>query len=222
MFDEINEKMNEEFTHEFIPHLKERLLTRNKIFNEQLLNSLYLVAFLSIRPTREFPRYIDYMVELISLISDVQQTRWAKHQENKNLIPITMFLAGEKLNREEIRKFEMDDKYMHYIHKLRIHPEVRETFFTDLYTAFCYAQARVIDLNNDLKFMIFVLRDLTHKEHNEQILFPAIRELLDNVIVNKTASHKDGEIRLNKEISSASYMAKFQSVLTYAITDWEI
>ncbi len=222
MFDEIREKMNEDFIHIFIPHLKERLMMRNEIFNEQLLNSLYLVAFLSIRTTREFPRYTDYIIEIVSLISNIQQTRWAKQQENKNLKAITMFLAGENVNREELRKFEIDDKFMHFFHKFKIHPEIRETFFSDLYSAFCYAQARVIDLKNDLHFMLRVLRDSIHKEHNEEILFPAIRELLDNVIVNKTISHNESVIHLSKEISSASYMTKFQFVLAYAIKDWEI
>lgn len=94
----------------------------------------------------------------------------------------------------------------------------------ELYTLFNYAQHRIININNDFHFLIDVLKMVTiDAEDSDSEIFPNIRDILDDVIVNRNVSHKESLIRLSKAFNRAKYMSDFRKVLEEnVINQWNL
>lgn len=94
----------------------------------------------------------------------------------------------------------------------------------DLYTLFNYVQNRIINCNEDFSFLITVLERATiGAEDSDSDIFPNIRDILDDVIVNRNVSHKESLIRLSKAFNRAKYMSDFRKVLEEnVINQWNL
>ena len=60
-------------------------------------------------------------------------------------------------------------------------------------------------------------------EDSDSEIFPNIRDILDDVIVNRNVSHKESLIRLSKAFNRAKYMSDFRKVLEEnVINQWNL
>ena len=94
----------------------------------------------------------------------------------------------------------------------------------DLYNIFIKAQCRVVNVNDDFSFLIEVLKRVTiEAKDSDSEIFPNIRDILDDVIVNRNVFHKESLIRLSKAFNRAKYMSDFRKVLEEnVISQWHL
>lgn len=142
---------------------------------------------------------------------------------NKRNREYKVFLANENLYSMEYienmylfeniiyeQKDSLDKERISYLSK-------SEHYFT-FYNLFCHSQARLIDLNNDFMFLITLLRRVSVDEKgDEDIIFPNIRDILDEVIIYKSKSAEDAKEEINIELKKAQDMTIFRKVLTESV-----
>lgn len=94
----------------------------------------------------------------------------------------------------------------------------------ELYKIFIEAQSRIVNVNEDFSFLIDVLKRVTiEAEDSDSDIFPNIRDILDDVIVNRNVSHKESMIGLSKALKRAKYMSDFRKVLEEnVINQWHL
>lgn len=94
----------------------------------------------------------------------------------------------------------------------------------DLYNLFTTAQCRIANVNYDFSFLIDVLKMVTiDAEDSDSEIFPNIRDILDDVIVNRNVSHRESLKRLSNALNSAKYMSDFRKVLEEnVISQWHL
>jgi DNA replication protein DnaD len=138
---------------------------------------------------------------------------------NDNDFSLQSFLINESLSDNDINNFE----YNYHLKRLNIHRDFRESFIVDFYSSFCKAQARLLDLDDDFSFLIFIIeKAIIETAETNDIIFPYIQDILNKVIVNKSISHSKAREEAQKGFINANYMTEFQNVLCNVIKAWEI
>jgi hypothetical protein len=184
--------------------------------------SFRVVLYLTLRQFNLRMPFIDEFSEFFSSIQNMQIHRMRRNKKSNDIgFSLQNFLINEQIDEEQ-----MDNKEFHkFFRRLHIHPEIRETFSIDFYNSFCKAQARIIDLDNDFEFLIYILRLVTCESDNrseDEIIFPYIRDILNKVILFKTIPHSIAREEASKGFKSANYMSEFQDVLSTIIKKWEV
>ncbi len=94
--------------------------------------------------------------------------------------------------------------------------------FTNFYQACTYTQARLIDFLADSRFLIQLLSFIVRSERQRGALFPYVRGIAEDIIVNKTLSHEEAPKRIEKALQSAEYFREFDTVLKNVLADWGV
>jgi hypothetical protein len=189
--------------------------------------SLETLCFFLVEPfiKREFPeRENSFFRSLLVLILSIQNERFERnrdHVKNKKNGSFQFFLANENITSTEIRKYrhltkELPLKYFekrHFNEDIFYFFEKSETL-PNFYNSFCHTQARFIDIHDDFRFLITILRNVTIDERNERaIIFPNIRDILDDVIIKKSTPSSSANEKICKEFQGAQYMSDFREIL---------
>jgi hypothetical protein len=161
------------------------------------------------------------VAELFAGTVTIELRHWAKRREEKSSrTSIQRFLAQESVSLNEIRK---DMESLRPLRFFRNHMmEERGTNIASFYRACTSAQARLIDFAADSRFLIRLLRFVAEGEIREGDLFPFVRGIAEDVIVNKTLRHEDAPARMAKGLQTAEYFREFDQVLTRVLKDWEV
>jgi hypothetical protein len=222
-FDE-QKKMPQHYFAEIF-HVIESRIHNEKIhtipFEDLMYNFSYkAVIYLTIVPfNARFPiieEYSDLFISILSIQSD--RLNMAKERE-KEKFSLLQFLVNERLKENDLEKLIYSSKFKRF----HIPPPFRESFIVDFYHSFCNAQARLLDLEKDFDFLIFIIKKTIMESYeNEKIFFPYIQDILNKVIVDKTVPHTKARESAKKGFVSANYMTEFQSVLKNITKEWEI
>ena len=162
-----------------------------------------------------------FFYSILILILILQSERFIKQKNNKKGNSFHFFLANENILSSEIRKYRSTFNEKAHIYFESKFPQ-EDIFYlfeeldmlSNLYNSFCHAQARLIDMHQDFKFLISVIRDVTIDERSERgIIFPNIRGILDEVIIKKTIPASQAYEKLHMEFQGAQYMSDFQEIL---------
>ena len=100
--------------------------------------------------------------------------------------------------------------------------EEGDTNIARFYKACTSAQARLIDFAADSRFLIQLLRFIVEGEMTKGDLFPFVRGIAEDVIINKTLRHEDAPARMAKGLQTAEYFREFDQVLMRVLKDWEV
>jgi len=217
--------------HPEVLHFVERFHTKVKRVCEKLgipYTERYGYDFISslswtIALSTVFPHYIfrekfhEEFLELFAVIVAVQSLHWGKEGRKNKEISLPMYLASEKLTKTDIEKFDMKFHVLRHFHGPR-----ELNFFPELYTSCCKAQARLIDLQKDIDFLLILIRQLVRDSGSRKIILPYIRGVAEKVIVKKILSHESGKKECAKGFASASYMEEFEQVLSGIVGKWGI
>lgn len=194
------------------------------ITNEFYVRALlrYMVSPFNLR-TINIEFILDYIIGIIGVILEIQTERIKHGPDSKREHSLSYFLANENLTYKDIR-YSMKNilhRYKKYEHKLERSIRYEETNpLVDLYNCFCHAQARLIDLNYDFRFLVIVLREVSINSSNESILYPNMKDILDRVLITKQIPHSMAENELNKSLYDVKEMTIFQDVITGIIKKW--
>lgn len=197
--------------------------------------SLETLCFFLVEPfiKQKYPeRESSFFYSLLVLILTIQNERLKRNRSiMKNKGSFQFFLANENITLMEIRKYchlakEFSFKYLKNRHPDEdiFHIIEKSEMLPSFYNSFCHTQARLIDMHDDFKFLITTLRSVTIDERNDQaIIFPNIRDILDEVITKKTISSSYAGEKIYKEFQGAQYMSDFREVLlNNVISKWRL
>ncbi|MBI5403375.1 MAG: ParA family protein [Ignavibacteriae bacterium] len=223
---ELNEMDSERMYNQFINIeniINERISIKSRnIFlnNFEYLFSFKTLIFIFLAPIgRRYPIYEEF-IELFTVLLSYQINKFIKLTESeKKIVSLQKFLANEIMKDDDIKNYEL--KFL--FHGYRNYSGDKESFISEFYNAFCKAQSRLIDLDNDFGFLIYVIRKATFENKNEELkIFPYIRDILNAVIINKTVSRSEARKSVEKGFASAKYMANFEDVLKDILKRWEV
>ena len=161
------------------------------------------------------------VAELLAGIAAIELKHWAKRREEKSIrVGIQRFLAQESVSLSEIRE---DMEVFKPLRFFRNHMmEKGDTNIVRFYKACTSAQARLIDFAADSRFLIQLLRFIVEGEMKNGDLFPFVRGIAEDVIVNKTLRYDDAPARMAKGLQTAEYFREFDQVLMRVLKDWEV
>lgn len=134
-----------------------------------------------------------------------------------------LLMAASNKPFKQISK-SLSDKHIVTLSDYNINSLIDSQKLADLYNIFIQAQCRIVNANDDFSFLIEVLKKVTiEAEDSDSDIFPNIRDILDDVIVNRNVSHKESLIKLSKAFNRAKYMSDFRKVLKEnIISQWHL
>lgn len=202
----VKEKQNNNDDEDIFKSKLENHLKRNNSLIpsdfEIFIRSLVFPVMLAIRPTQEdndSPELIDRLKEILT----VEIKKWIKKGKP---LEIQQFLASETINENDYYEF------------FKILNNEGYPDFKELYKAITSAQARLIDLSNDSRFILELIEELTDNEIKGGSRFPYIDRIADDVIIRKTIAHKD----VKKKLEETGYYSQFDAALEDILKDWGI
>jgi len=184
------------------------------------MNSLLgLIGLSLIASFKHLPPLRDEMAGLFSAVIAVELKHWKKNKgEKTNKLSIQNFLAQESVTEEEIEKIIGEHRHFFFSHRMR------EEFlsFPDFYKACSTAQARLVDFIPDSIFLVQLLHFIVKEESENSRLFPFVKGIAEDVIINKTISHEDALIKMAKALRTVEYFKEFDGVLERVLIKWNI
>lgn len=180
-----------------------------------LLKNSFLAAisFLFTSPLWHKPFFEEIIKGFVGLFK--MQMFHLKQQKGDKLI-LQRFLAAEDMKGKEF--YEQEGKFFSFFEDSWRY----DNYFVLFYKSICQAQARLIDLQKDTEFLIYVLKEVIATSKEEIPLLPYIRPLLEKVIEKKTLTHEQGRKQCAKGFQEANYMEEFQEILAGVIDKWGI
>ncbi len=182
--------------------------------------SYQAVIYLTLSPFNAELAMFEEFTDIFTSILLIQSERIerAKTIELENF-SFTKFLASENIEAQDMEMiYHKSDLKM-----FNIRHRNRELYIVDFYHAFCKAQARLLDLDSDFDFLLFIIKkSIIETVENEKVFFPYIRDILTKVIDEKSISQTNARDEAKKGFISANYMTEFQNVLKYISKEWGI
>lgn len=171
------------------------------------------------------------LTSMIETVFKIQYQRYRSLMMANNSLNFKGFLAIESLKFKDMKTFfkEMfhnnnEDKYINNedldtIFKMSFADDDKSVaLFADFYNAFCNAQARIMDIDKDYDFLLFILKNTTVNELKvDGNIYPNIQPLVNSVIVDKTIPHSIAKEKFKEEISRAKKMIEFKNVLEQCV-----
>ena len=220
-------------THDFIAHLKKRIVMevrespigRPVVADERTVNLLAdvlagLVGLSFTSPMWHEPFQME-IADLFAGVLAVELTHWTNRgKERQSRSSVERFLAQESIKGTEFKEDEMDFRHSRFFRHHWAHGE--EGSFADFYKACTSAQARLIDFAADAQFLIRLMQFIVKGEMESRELFPFVRGIAEEVIVEKTLSHEDAPQQMAKALMAVEYFREFDGVLTNTLSDWGV
>ncbi len=219
--------------HEFVSDLRKQILMELRHFLEReatakgqmtaeaLAGVIAGIAGLSLSPSLWHSPFGREISGLFAGVLTIELRHWSQRtEEQSGRCSVQRFLAQETVKQNAIEK-EMD-MAMHQ--RFFRHAMMKESGggFADFYKACTSAQARLIDATADSRFLLQLLRFVVKGEMEEGALFPFVRGLAEDVIINKSVNHEEAPAKMAKALQTAEYFRDFDGVLTKVLADWGV
>lgn len=216
-----------DFVHFFRQHIQMELhrfnvseFETNDRVAEIFMNSLLgLIGLSLIASFKHLPPFRGEMEGLFAVVIVIELRHWKKSSGGKaNKLSIQNFLAQESVTEEEIKKTIGEHEDSFFRHKMR-----EEFFsFSDFYKACSTAQARLIDFVPDSIFLVQLLHFIVKEESKNNQLFPFVKGITEEVIINKTISHEEALRKMAKALQAVEYFREFDDVLGLIFKRWNM
>jgi len=220
-------------THDFIVHLKQRIvmevrespMRKPMMADERTVDLLANVLSGLVGLSFTSPMWHDsFQMEIADLFAGVlavELNHWtSRGKERQSRSSVERFLAQEAVKGTELKEDEMALRHSRFFRHHRAHEE--EGSFADFYKACTSAQARLIDFAADAQFLIRLMQFIVKGETEGRELFPFVRGIAEEVIVEKTRSHEDAPQQMAKALMAAEYFREFDGVLARTLSDWGV
>ena len=137
------------------------------------------------------------------------------NNENKyyNLPRILSSDIKNKINTKKLEnEFELSNRFVRH----------QEEEFFDFFQSFTSAQARLIRLQEDSRFLLWLIQTMIEYESKKPNTLPYIRKIAEDVIIYKTISYQDVKEKSSSALSEAQYFVDFDSVMSNIMNRWGI
>lgn len=190
---------------------------RDRVIWVKILFSGSAALSLAVKNWEEIPfeKTIFEFGRVVGEMCAVEAEHWAQ-AEKTSKDSIGMFLSQERLSKEKYKNklFRRIRPISHFLE------DSRE--MSVFYESFAKAQARILDLDRDVEFLISVIMQAVRDDRSERGLLPYIGGVAENVIVDKRISHEQGMEDCLKGFRIAESLGQFKRVLRKVIARWEI
>lgn len=171
------------------------------------------------------------LTSMIETVFKIQYQRYRSLMMVNNSLNFKGFLAIESLKFKDINtslkemfhnnneeKF-LNNQDLDTLFRMSLSDDEKSAaLFADFYNAFCNAQARIMDIDKDYDFLLFILKNTTVNEFNiDGNIYPNIQPLVNSVIVDKNIPHSIAKEKFKEEISRAKKMIEFKKVLEQCV-----
>lgn len=180
------------------------------------LTVLYALTLKSLRRSR----LKDEMINLFSAVLAIELNHWPQKVDAR--------FHGSRLqsflSREATRDFNLSDEIKD-LFRGRIPLSImsdKDSGFTEFYHACAHAQARLIDFIEDSVFLVQLIGFMVKRENPRGRLFPYVKGIAEDVIINKSVSHEEAPRRMEKALQTAEYFREFDAVLMKVLADWGV
>ncbi len=164
------------------------------------------------------------MIDFFATIFFIQHNHLNLYRKKYPKASLQQFLVNAEFSEKDFHRFE--EQFM----EMREHVKMNNFFrkfmyreeksgFPSFYKALCKAQARLLDLHEDIEFLFFVIQRLLKSDSKIQFL-PYIRKVLEDVIEKKVITHSEGRKRCAKGFAEADYMQEFIHTLSMVARKW--
>ncbi len=191
-----------------------------------LTSGISILAGLSFNPLYWDSPIDMELLNLFAIVLSIEVAHWSKESEgSKKKRTLQEFLAQESVSLKELRTgrdlFNGSVRFIkHFLNK-------GDEAFVEFYRSCTAAQARLLDLEADSRFILQVIRYLVNHEielnsKERHGLFPYIRGIAQKVILEKTLAHSEAQNELVKIHQTKEYFSEFNKVLDSILSNWEI
>lgn len=212
--------------------IKKRILTESRhiLFPEMTKNDeklpdmlasvLSCLVGLTLPPPLWYSPLEMELPDVLAGVLVLELKQWTERRErNRPNSSLQAFLAQAYLSEAAMRQAR--DKLEHF--RFFRHSMWREGGgFTEFYRACTYAQARLIDFVADTRFLLELIAAVVGEETEKGALFPFVRGIAEEVIVNKSLSHEDAPSRMSRALRTTQYFMEFDSVLDRVLVRWGV
>ncbi|MDD5529519.1 MAG: P-loop NTPase [bacterium] len=211
------------FREDFRKHLHHipEVEIENKQIADKFINLLSNIVFLSLPMHLWHSPFQKELFELFTAVIIFEIKHWVKREEKyTEKFNIARFLAQESISEKEM---DMLGEYR-FLRHYRMREE--NVSFVDFYKVCTSTQARLIDFREDSIFLLRLFHGMITynekgKEKGESVLFPFVKGIAEDVIVNKSVSHEEEQNRIAKAFQAAEYFKEFNAALKGVLKKWE-
>jgi len=200
------------------------LMRENKILDQKTSDVLasVLSGLVGLSLTSSFwkPPFEKEMPALFSAVLAFELEHWTKRREyQSSKLGLPRFLAQESVTQTELFKYINNESFRFVKHYMM---RKEKNSFPEFYKACTSAQARLVDSVADSRFLIQLLHFMVEGEMKRNALFPFVRGLAEDVIINKIVSHEEAPNRMARALQTVEYFRDFDGVLKKVLAAWGV
>ncbi len=190
-----------------VPFFSERIEIRNII--------LFLISSLPLSFSGKLQRKLEIeLKELFQALTEFEVRFLADIPPKRQNLP---HLLSSKINNLNYEKFL---KIHRFFDKFGLHG--RKNALIDFYHAFTSAQARLMTLSEDTKFLIWLMQTLVDFEAKGPNFVPYIKKIGDEVILHKALSYDKARDKSKSAFAEMQYFIDFDNALREIVKCWEL
>lgn len=176
---------------------------RNTIF--------YLIASLPLPMGRKMPfdeEFLDFFRAMIKIELRLVEEAKNKYRDLPRIL--SSDIKNKMSIKELLHKFEFSERFFHR----------SEDEFFDFFHAFTSAQARLMKLPEDTRFLIWLIQTMVEFESEKPNALPYIRKIAEDVILHKTLSYNAVKEKSSIALSEAQYFVDFDRAIKNIVNRW--
>lgn len=171
----------------------------------------YLIASLPLPIGRKMSLEQDFM-EFFRAIIEIQIRLVGEMEHKYHDLP--RILSSDLKNKISIEKLR------HKIEFLERHIYDSGNDFLDFFHAFTSAQARLMKLPEDSRFLIWLIQTMVEFESESPNALPYVRKIAEDVIIHKTLTYNAVREKSSSALSQAQYFVDFDKVIKNIVARW--
>ena len=174
----------------------------------------YLIASLPLPFGRKMPLEMEFLEFFRAMIKiERKLIRNGRNKKGYDLPRILSSGIKRKMSiKEMLHDFEFIDRFIHR----------SEDEFFDFFQAFTSAQARLMKLPGDSRFLILLIQTMIKFEQNQPNTLPYIKKIAEDVILHKTLPYNAVREKSSSALSKAQFFADFDKAIRNIISRWGV
>jgi len=171
----------------------------------------YLIASLPLPVGGKMPldeEFLNFFREIIKI-----EFRLIEETKN-NYRDLPRILSSEIKSKMSIKefwhKFDFSERFMYHA----------EDEFLDFFHAFTSAQARLMRLPEDSRFLIWLIQTMVEFESEKANTIPYVKKIAEDVIIHKTLSYDAVKEKSSSALSEAQFFVDFDKAIKNIVNRW--
>lgn len=189
---------------------------RIKKYSEIRNTALYLIASLPLPISRKMPfdeEILDFFRKIMKFELSLIEKSKSNYRDLPRILSSDIRREKDKKNiKELLHKFEFIGRFFH---------DSEDEFF-DFFHAFTSAQARLMRLTEDTRFLIWLIQAMVEFESEKPDIPLCVKQIAEDVIIHRTLSYDMVKEESSQALSKAQFFIDFDRAIKNIIGNWGI